>query len=126
MKKEERLEVFRINLTKLANAGEGGFVIFDACGKFVQFAGGRDLDGFVCDIPFTELSEAERTRLLKLTEFFQSEGARDEDSDEQVSYTAEFDLEAIEKAVQLTERIFVDVFLFSPDYQIRPELNLEG
>lgn len=126
MKKEERLEIFRINLTKLANAGEGGFVIFDACGKFVQFAGGRDLNGFVCDIPFAELSEAERTRLLELTEFSQNEGATNAGSGEQTSYTTEFDLVAIDKAVQLTERIFVDVFLFPPDYQIKPELNLEG
>jgi len=126
MKKEERLEEFRINLNKLANAGEGSFVVFDACGKFVQFAGGKDLDGFVCDIPFTELSEAERMRLLKFTEFSQDEGARDADSGEQTSYTTEFDLVDIDKAVQLTEQIFVEVFWLPQDYEVKTELNLEG
>lgn len=125
MKKEERLEIFRKNLVKLVEGEEGGFVVFDASPeKFVQFAGSKEL-GLVCDIPSAELSKEERKRLLSLKEFSEGEGARDVETKGLTSYQTDFNKEDINKAVELTERIFIDVFRFPKIYSVDAELKIE-
>jgi len=109
MEKEERLKIFKINLSKLIEeGGEGSFVIFSVGEKFIQFAGDEEI-GLVCDIPRAELSKEEEERLRALEEFSKGEGARDVDSNELVSYQTGYNKEEIGKAVELTERIFTEV-----------------
>jgi len=125
MKKEERLEIFKINLSKIVEGNEGSFVIFNVRSeKFVQFAGSKEM-GLVCDIPLAELSKEEEKRLLSIKDFSEGEGARDAETKELTSYQIEFNKDDINKAVELTERIFIEVFRFPTTYNVDTELNLE-
>jgi hypothetical protein len=100
---------FQVNLEKVARIEEGGIVLFASGEKFVQFVGSKDEGCLICDIPLAEFSEAG--------------GPVDVESNEQVSYQAEFDLADAENAAQLTERIFIDVFGLSPNYNVTAEVN---
>jgi hypothetical protein len=94
--------------------------------KLVQFAHSKEEGGWlICDIPFQELSNEEKKRLLGLKEFSKSEGARTE-TQEQVSYqSTDFKKEEVDIAAELTERIFVGVFKLPQNYEVKVELNLE-
>jgi len=127
MKREERLEIFRCNLSKLVEEGdEGSFVIFDvATGKFVQFVGSKEEGGWmICDIPLQELSKDEEKRLLAIEEFLHSEGI-DAETGVKISYQAWFGKDDVEKAAEITERIFTEVFRLPDDYDVNVSLNLK-
>jgi HJR/Mrr/RecB family endonuclease len=122
MNREERLALFRAGLTKLVESKEKGYVIFDAPGRFVQFA--TDLDGFAIDLPREEMSKDEETRLQTLKEFSSGDVLRDPKSNQLISYRSKFGKEELEKAVLLTEQIFTEIFELSPDYGVETEINL--
>ena len=121
MKSEERLGIFRINLTTVLNAGEGAFVIFNANNRFVQFASGKS--SLWIDLPLVSISKEEEEHLLHLGMFSTDVENRDPNSGNLLSYQARYEENELEKAVLLTERIFLDVFRFSPDYDVTPELG---
>ena len=127
MKKKERLKIFKDNLRKLVKEGnEGSFVVFDATAeKFVQFAGSKEEELLICDIPLQELSKDEEKRLIEIEEFSGGEGSEDVKTGEQISYQAIFDKGDIERAADLTERIFIRVFGLPHDYDVSVTLNLE-
>lgn len=125
MKKEERLRIFHTNLSKLIEKGEeGSFVVFNAGERVIQFAGDKKT-GLVCDIPLAELSKEEEERLQALDEFSSGEHARDAATNELVSYQTVCNKEEIDKAVELTERIFTEVFKLTDAYEVSVEVNLE-
>jgi len=125
MNRKERLTIFNTNLREIVKERrEGSFAIFNAShDKFVQFAGDKEM-GLVCDIPLTELSEDEERRLLALEEFATQKGAVDANTEEQISYQASYEKEDVNKAAELTERIFIQVFKLPVNYSIVAELKL--
>lgn len=118
--KDERLKTFRENLLKITQAGRfGNFVIFEetTTKRFVQFAGEKGRGNVLCNIPIgglNKLSENETYKLVKVG--FPKTGGKFE--------TCQKSME-VEEAVELTEKIFRDVFNFPLDYEIRVTLNLE-
>ena len=124
MNKEQRSKVFKTNLRKLANEkGNGSFVIFEAeHEKFVQFAGGKEM-GLLCDMPLAELSKDEQERLLILNEFASQEGSVDANTQERISYQTEYDEQDADKAAELAEKIFIQVFRLPASYSIVARLG---
>jgi len=125
MKRKERLEIFKRNLSKIVEEGnEGSFVIFDTIAeKFVQFAGSKEEGGWLhCDIPLQELSKEEEKRLRDPQIF--DKNPPDAEYEELTSYAKDFDKEDLNKAVELIERIFIEVFSLPYDYNVNVELNL--
>jgi HJR/Mrr/RecB family endonuclease len=122
MNREERLALFRAGLTKLVESKGKGYVIFDSLVKFVQFA--TELDGFLVDIPLEGMSKDEEMRLQTLKEFSSSDVLRDPKSNQLVSYQSKFSKEELEKAVLLTEQIFIEIFELSPDYGVEAKIDL--
>ena len=110
----------------MKEGNEGSFVVFDATAeKFVQFACSKEEELLICDIPLQELSKDEEKRLIEIEEFSGGEGSEDVKTGEQISYQAIFDKGDIERAADLTERIFIRVFGLPHDYDVSVALNLE-
>jgi len=127
MDKKERLRIFGTNIAKLLKANEGSFVIFEekVYHKYVQFAGSKEASGwFIIDIPLIELSKDEEKRLLSLNEFSKCHRSRDIKSNEPISFQIHYTQEDVQKAAQLTEEIFIEVFKLAPDYNFKVELIL--
>jgi len=125
MNKEERFKLFKTNLLKIAEAKSPSFVIFESSNdKFVQFAGFREM-GLMCDIPLAGLTKEERRRLLTLKEFSGDEGTKNTGTKELVSYQKNFSGEDIDRAVDLTERIFIKVLGCPSTYNVEGKLNLQ-
>lgn|GEM_PF-4165793 len=67
-----------------------------------------------------ELTTDEEERLRKLREFYRH------DYGSHYTYHAKLSRYEIEKAAELAEKIFVDVFKLPQDYEVKVELNLEN
>ena len=113
----------KTHLNKLTEAGEeGSFAIFDADpGRFVQFVGGKEI-GLICDIPLAELSNVEKNRLVSLLKFSGEEHLND--AGECSAYQIAYENKEVDKAAELADRIFIEVFMLPSDYNVKAEISL--
>jgi len=83
-------------------------------GKFIQFAlMGRE--GLICDVPTTILTVEEEEKLRELM----PETSRDMETGELISYQRWFDSHELDRAAELVEEIFTNIFNLSVDYGLR-------
>lgn len=121
MRKERRLDIFKENLREIVSERKNKMrmVHFSASPeKYVVFFG--SVDELVCDVPRVELSMQEEKRLLTLDEFSEGEGLRDPNTNLLKTYQTRYSEEDIDKAVELVERIFIEVFRFPAIYDVSP------
>ena len=109
--REERIYKIRNKLDSLIKAaGKGSHVLFlnPGTGKFVQFV----FPPLLCDIPTRELSKEEEDEIRSII----GEGARSLETGELISHQKVFELNEIDKAVELVERVFIGVLKLPESY----------
>jgi len=124
MDKAQRINLFKKCLKNVAEGSMGGLIHFytkealqgPPNGCFVQFAGG--IEGLACDIPIIWLSKEGIEKIRKLPEFFEAK--------EIGSFQAYFGVsdEDIEKMVNLTEKIFTEIYNLPLNYEIIAEYTI--
>lgn len=119
--REERIYKIRNALGSLIKAvGKGSFVVFENYDtqKFVQFV----FPPLLCDVPTRELSKEEEDEIRSII----GEGGRSLETGELISYQKVFELNEIDKAVELVERVFINVFKLPESYLLnyRSSINI--
>lgn len=74
------------------------------------------------DVPLAELSKDEENAIRSI---LGEDGAVDVETGEKVSYQELFQVNEVERAIELTEEIFTDVFNLPETYKIEYDLTME-
>jgi len=124
MKGEERVREITDSLRLLVRKGRSGdsFVVFDdpRTKKFVQFS--LCEEGLLCDVPLIELTKDEEDRVKQV--IGEREAAIDPVTGEVVSYRRRLKRSEVDRAAEITEKIFMEVFRLPESYKLRCELDL--